>query len=158
MTTPGVVEPLDVIKDICPGSVPGLVPGAKHSFNLQSREEALHRRIVPALSASAHAAGNSLISQQALEVLTGVLGVFNRSSQHCVGDWILNIHLKLRLVSSSRVFFGVWCSAHWRRRGYPGRSIGTGRYPWGSIAVEGHSCFRSCRAAMGYEGRRRRWR
>ena len=79
----------------------------------------------------------------------GSQGVFNRSLQHWVVDWILDIHLRLRLVSSSQVFFGAWCSAHWRRRGSPERSIGTGRYPWGSIAVEGHSCFRSCRAAMG---------
>ena len=58
----------------------------------------------------------------------GSQGVFNRSSQHRVVDWILDIHLTLRLVSSSRAFFEAWCSAHWRRRGSPGRSIGTGRY------------------------------
>ena len=82
MPTPGVVEPLNVVKDIRPGFVPILVPGAKHSFDLQRREEALHRRIVPALSAPAHTAGDALIDQQALEVLAGVLGVFNRSLQH----------------------------------------------------------------------------
>ena len=86
----------------------------------------------------------------------GSQGVFNRSLQHWVVDLILDIHLRLRLVSSSRVFFRAWCSAHWRQRGSPGRSIGTGRYPWGSIAVEGHSCFRSCLAAMGCGGRRRK--
>ncbi len=85
----------------------------------------------------------------------GSQGGFNRSSQHWVVDWILDIHLTLRLVSSSRVFFGAGCSAHWRRRGSPGPSIGTGRYLWGSIAGEGHSCFRSCRAAMDCGGRRR---
>ena len=73
----------------------------------------------------------------------GMLGVFNRSSQHRVVDWILDIHLTLRLVSSSRVFFGAWCSAHWRRRGSPGRFIGTGRNPWKSIALDGHSRSRS---------------
>ena len=82
MPTPGVVEPLDVVKDIGPSFVSGFVLGAKHSFNLQRREEALHRRIVPALAAPTHAAGDALIGQQALEVLAGVLGVFNRSSQH----------------------------------------------------------------------------
>ena len=71
MPTPGVVEPLNVVKDICTSFVSGFVPGAKHSFNLQRREEALHRRIVPALSAPAHAAGDALIDQQALEVLAG---------------------------------------------------------------------------------------
>ena len=74
----------------------------------------------------------------------GSQGAFNRSSQHWVVDWILDIHLRLRLVSSSRVFFGAWCSAHLLRRGSPGSSIGTGRYPWESIAVEGHSYSRSC--------------
>ena len=73
MPTPGVVEPFNVVKYICTSFVSGFVPGAKHSFNLQRREEALHRRIVPALSASAHAAGDALIGQQALEVFAGVL-------------------------------------------------------------------------------------
>ncbi len=86
----------------------------------------------------------------------GSQGGFNRSSQHWVVDWISDIHSRLRLVFSSRVFFGAWCSAHSQRRGSHGRSIGTGRCPWGSIAAEGHSCFRWCRAAMGCEGRRRR--
>lgn len=84
-----------------------------------------------------------------------ILGGFNRSSQHWVVDWILSIHLMLRLVSSSRVFFGASHSAHGRRRGSHVRSIGTGRSPWGSTAVEGHSCFRSYRAAMDCVGRRR---
>ena len=82
MPTPGVVEPLNVVKDICASFVSGFVLGAKHSFDLQRREEALHCRIVPALSTSTHAAGDALIGQQALEVFAGVLGVFNRSSQH----------------------------------------------------------------------------
>ena len=82
MPTLGVVEPLNIVKDICTGFIPRLVPGAKHSFNLQRREETLHRRIVPALTAPTHAAGDALIDQQALEVFAGVLGVFNRSSQH----------------------------------------------------------------------------
>ena len=82
MPTPGVVEPLNVVKDICTGFVPRLLPSAKHSFDLQCREETLHRRIVPALAPATHAAGDALIGQQALEVFAGVLGVFNRSSQH----------------------------------------------------------------------------
>ena len=82
MPTPGVVEPLNVVKDIRPGFVPRLVPGAQHSFDLQRREETLHRGIVPALSAPAHAAGDALIDQQALEVLAGVLLGFKESSQH----------------------------------------------------------------------------
>ena len=82
MPTPGVVEPLNVIKDIRPGFVPRLVPGSEHSFDLQRREETSYRRIVPALSTPAHAAGDALIDQQALELFVGVSGGFNRSSQH----------------------------------------------------------------------------
>ena len=51
----------------------------------------------------------------------GSQGGFNRSSQHWVVDWILGTHSKLRLASSSLVFFGAWCSAHWQRHGSPGR-------------------------------------
>ena len=65
MPTPGVLEPLDVAKDICTSFISGFVPGAKYSFNLQRREEALNRRIVPALATVTHAAGNPLIGQQA---------------------------------------------------------------------------------------------
>ena len=101
MPTPGVVEPLNVVKDIRPGFVPRLLPGAKQSFDLQRREEAPHRRIVPARSVPTHEAGYSLIDQQALKAFAGVLGVFNRSLQHWGVDWILDIHLTLQLVSSS---------------------------------------------------------
>lgn len=72
MPTPGVVEPLDVVKDICTRFIPRLVLGAKHSFNLQRLEEALHCRFVPAHIVSAHAAGYAQISQQALVVLAGI--------------------------------------------------------------------------------------
>ena len=45
MPTLGVVEPLNVVKDVCTGVVSGFVPGAEHSFNLQHGEEALHHRV-----------------------------------------------------------------------------------------------------------------
>src|SRR5690606_34354646 len=41
--------------------------------DLQAREEALHRRVVPDVAGSAHAAGDPLIPQQPLELLAGVL-------------------------------------------------------------------------------------
>src|SRR5690606_37649617 len=49
---------------------------------LKRREEALHRGIVPDVARPAHRAGDAVIGHQALELLTGVLGRFNRSSQH----------------------------------------------------------------------------
>ena len=61
MPVPSVVEPSNLVKDICPGFVPRLVLGAEHSFDLQRREETLHHRIAPALFAPAHAAGDALI-------------------------------------------------------------------------------------------------
>ena len=73
MPTLGVVEPLNVVKDIRPGFVPRLVPRAEKSFDVKRREETLNFRIVPALTAPTHAAGDSLIDQQALEVFAGVL-------------------------------------------------------------------------------------
>ena len=78
MPTPGVVEPLNLVKDIGPGFIPRLVFGAKHSFDLQRGQKALYRRTVPALSAATHATGNFLIGQQALEVFAGVLATLNR--------------------------------------------------------------------------------
>lgn len=72
MPTPGVVEPLNIVKNVRPDFVPGLVPGAEHPFDLQRREETLRRCVVPALAPPAHAAGDALIGQQTLEVLAGV--------------------------------------------------------------------------------------
>ena len=41
MPTLGVVEPLNLVKDVPPGFVPRFVPGAEHSFDRQRREETL---------------------------------------------------------------------------------------------------------------------
>ena len=72
MSTPGVVEPLDLVKDICTSFVSGFVPEAKHSFDLQLQEEALHCRFVSAHIVAAHATGYALICQQALFVFAGL--------------------------------------------------------------------------------------
>ena len=73
MLTSGVVEHLNEVEDVCPSFVSGFVPGAKHCFDFQGGEEALHRRIVPALATATHTAGSPLIGQQSLEVFAGVL-------------------------------------------------------------------------------------
>src|SRR5260370_41428363 len=58
--TPGrIVEPLDVVEHICSGLVPGAVGFALDALGLQRREEAFHRRIVPNIAGSAHAANNA---------------------------------------------------------------------------------------------------
>jgi hypothetical protein len=85
----------------------------------------------------------------------GWQGGFNRSSQHSIIEQTSSIRPGLRPVSSNQAFSGVWSSVHWRRPGSLGRSTGTGLCPLESIAAEGRSCSRSCRAAMDCAGRRR---
>lgn len=68
----GVVEPLNLVKDICTNFVSGFVSEAKHSFDLQPQEEALHCRFVSVHIVSAHATGYALICQQALFVFAGL--------------------------------------------------------------------------------------
>src|SRR3954470_20100004 len=82
MTPDAVVEPLDIVEHICSGLVPGAVGFALGAFGLQRREEALHRRIVPAVAGSAHAANDSAVSHRPLELFADILGGFKRSSQH----------------------------------------------------------------------------
>ena len=72
--TPGrVVEPLDVVEHICSGLVPGAVGFSLDTLGLERREEALHRRIVPNVAGSAHAADDANVGHQALVLLAGVL-------------------------------------------------------------------------------------
>lgn len=82
MPAPGIAEPLDVIEDIGPSIVAGRVDLAMYTPHLQRSEEAFHRGDVPTADAVAHASSDAFGSQQALEVLAGVLGELNPSSQH----------------------------------------------------------------------------
>ena len=124
---------------------------------LQFEGITLHTSVIPTIIFLAHTADQTMLCEQFSMLSAGILGVLNRSSQHWVVDWISDIYSKPRLVSSSRVFFGTWYAANCRWRGSRGSTIETGRNPWGSIAVESHSCSRSCRAAMGCGGRQRRF-
>ena len=72
--TPGrVVEALDVVEHICSGLVPDEIDFALGALGFQRREEALHRRVVPDIAGSAHAANDAAVGHQALELLAGVL-------------------------------------------------------------------------------------
>ena len=82
MTSRRVVEPLDVIKDVGPGLLPGPVHLSGRSLCLQKTEEALHGGVVPDLAGPAHAAGNALVLEQLLEVLANVLAPLVRVMQH----------------------------------------------------------------------------
>ena len=78
---------------------------AVSEFALQRRKEALRHGVVFKLP-TVRMLGRTPISLQRLPNAIGALGAFNRSSQHWVVDRILDIHLRPRLVSSSRVFSG----------------------------------------------------
>ena len=82
MSARRVVEPFDVIKHIGTCLPSGLIDFPGCAFSLERTEEALHSRFIPDLASSAHAACDALFLEQLLKVLAGVLGGFNRSSQH----------------------------------------------------------------------------
>ncbi len=71
-TTP-VVKHLDVIEQIGRGRDTGLVARAMHPFVLQAVEEAFCRRVVPAVSLSAHGADHAKLRELVLEDMTCVL-------------------------------------------------------------------------------------
>jgi hypothetical protein len=69
-----IVEPLDIVEHVCSGLVPGTIIFPRGSLGLQRREEALHRRVVPDIAGSAHAANDAAVGHPPLELLAGVLG------------------------------------------------------------------------------------
>src|SRR3979409_1733940 len=73
MSTPGIVERLDVIEDVGACCVARRVGLPIHTFLLERSKETLDGGVVPAVASSAHAAGDALGGEQALEVLAGVL-------------------------------------------------------------------------------------
>src|SRR5690606_35292180 len=85
VTTTGVVEPLDVVEHVGPSLVPGPIHLSIRAFGLERLEEALHRRVVPAIAGSAHAASNPHLVEQALELVAGVLAAAIGMVQHRLG-------------------------------------------------------------------------
>src|SRR5258708_38724148 len=69
MPTPWIVKPFDVIEHVRSRFISGYIAPAVGSFSLQAREEALHRRGVPAVAPPAHATADALIGKQSLELL-----------------------------------------------------------------------------------------
>ena len=65
-----MVEALDVIAHISLGLSARAVHLRSRTFGLQRGEAALHYRIVPDLARPTHAAGDAVVSQEALERLT----------------------------------------------------------------------------------------
>jgi len=65
-------------------------------------EKKLRDGIVPDVAGTAHRAGDAMVGHQPLEMLAGVLGVFNRSSQDWVIGQILDIQGFSWCVSTKR--------------------------------------------------------
>ena len=76
-----VVEPLDVVEYVYSRGVARPVNLAADSLRLERREEPLHRGLVPDMYGSARRAIDAVLGYQLLELLAGVLGGFNWSSQ-----------------------------------------------------------------------------
>ena len=89
VATPGVIEHLDVVEDICPCLIARRIDPSANALSLEQLEEALCDCVVMAVVAPAHAAHHVVIAQEALPVMACELGEFNRSSQHRVKRQIL---------------------------------------------------------------------
>jgi hypothetical protein len=80
-----VVEAVDVIEHIGPGLVPRAIELPRDLFALERREEAFHRGVVTAVAGLVHRAGNFVVGQQPLELLSGILAALVRVMQHGTG-------------------------------------------------------------------------
>lgn len=81
----GIVKALDVIKHVGFRLVSCAVRGPRRALGLQRREEAFHRRVVPAVAGAAHATSQALVCQKSLERLTGILAAPIGVMQHGLG-------------------------------------------------------------------------
>src|SRR5689334_18148506 len=87
MTTTAVVKDLDVLKQISGRLFTRMVSLPMYSFIFERVEEALRRRVVPAVALAAHRAQHSVITKLGLKRFTGVLaaaiGVMNQPRLRC---------------------------------------------------------------------------
>lgn len=69
-----VIEPLDVIKDICPGVGASLIPPPMHPFPFEYGKNALRHGMVITVPHATHAADNPMRVEKRLTLLRRVLG------------------------------------------------------------------------------------
>jgi len=79
----GVVETFNVVEYVGFGVVPCPVCFVRRALGFERREEALHRRIIPAIARTAHRTGDAEIGHQPLELsgcaLVAAVGVVQQS-------------------------------------------------------------------------------
>src|SRR5947209_2928503 len=68
-----IVEDLDVLEDVAPGLIAGLIVTMMDQFSLQAVEEALHGGVVPAVAFAAHRTHHAVLDQLLLIVTGSVL-------------------------------------------------------------------------------------
>ena len=73
VATFGVVEHLDVVKDISTGILPGWVDLAANPLTFEQLEEALGHGVVVAVATPAHAADQVMVAQKGLPLVAGEL-------------------------------------------------------------------------------------
>lgn len=69
MTALGVVEHLDVVEDIAACFTAGRIDASADAFTLEQLEEALSHCVVVAVTASAHAADQVVVTQEGLPLV-----------------------------------------------------------------------------------------
>lgn len=84
MTSGRIVELLNIVEHIYLGLVPGSIVLERRAFGFERGEEALHRRVVPDVAGSAHAAYDAVVSRQPPELLSAVLAPLVGVVQQCV--------------------------------------------------------------------------
>ncbi len=77
-----VIEHLDVVENILPGTVSGFVGSAPDTFTLQEVEEAFGNRVIVAVPSAAHAVFKIMLLQERCPVHAGELGALVRVDQN----------------------------------------------------------------------------
>jgi hypothetical protein len=84
VTATAIVERLDVFEDVLPCFVSSGVALRMHPLILQTVEEALDRRVVPAIALARHRGEHAVFAQQRLIIVTAVLAAAIRVMHHTV--------------------------------------------------------------------------
>ncbi len=100
MSALGVVEALQVAEDAGLGLLVGLVISVFDLLGFQTGEETLHHCVVITVALTRHALADTVGIQHSPKPGAGILGEFNRSSQHLDGGEVWDVRwvgLRLRL-------------------------------------------------------------
>ena len=77
-----IIEHLDVFKDILPRLFTGRITPMVHQLTLERSEETFDAGVVPAVALATHTGDEAVLVKYPLIARGGILGGFNRSSQH----------------------------------------------------------------------------